>query len=919
MTDSKDPSNITPNEQQKSAITSTADRLRIIAGPGTGKTETLTRRIAHLINKRGVPPEEIIAFTFTEKAAGELLTRVQNHVGSLEKRPWVGTIHSFCLELLEDHREEVFDGDHTILGEEGQLVFLYSNYQDLELDSVKFPLDAVAVHFSKAMDLGIQPSDYVQFAQQSAQKIKTIPEHRPDRRSKIEAAEDRLSIAESYQRYHQLMSNQDTVDYATMIQQALDLIKQNGQVQDEISNSYSHLLVDEYQDTNRTQEALINEIIELGCSLCVVGDDDQSIYRFRGATVDNLLEFDERFESVRTISIKTNYRSDNSIVNVSQEVIKNNDRRLEKTIKSNSDKPGKVGQIQKGSLKSEAAAVSDFIQKQLDGCEIDSPNNIALLFRSVSRDAGPYITALRNRGIPVEVTGVADIFQDQLINSLIMIIDHILGESTEEELINNNILNICDEAASNHYSGDSIRCGHTSCKKAISALERLNEEYDGDDFVEPKSFFYEILSSFEAIQNLLQHYEDKDSSEELRYLAGLSDVFGQISKITEHTTLRYLRDLISIVQDQGVQPDLPSRNSGVNIMTIHQAKGLEFDTVVIPALLDGKFPTKDRPDPLQIPSQLRVEPEYKSGDDHLSDERRLFYVAMTRAESTLVFSTNKEGKRSKFLDELPERAVSDIDPKPTVAQNDQRFIISRRDELETTSFTQISYFTQCPLRYGLHFDYGFERTDQPQFFYGISVHRALERFFTQIQEGENPTTDLLLSCLEIEWVDSGYVGKEQELQFKNKAEEILSAYFRDHHSDFDRIEYVEHPFTIVENNVRVEGKMDRVDRLPTGELQVIDFKVGETKDPGPWEVFQLQLYALACERTLDAEISGCRFQFLTSNETLPIEFNDQVRDRLLTRLRSVIDQMKSRKYEPNPGKHCEQCDFRGFCPAVETD
>jgi len=129
MTDSDSPSEITPNEQQEAAIMSTADRLRIIAGPGTGKTETLTRRIAHLIEERNVP-EEIIAFTFTEKAADELLTRVEGHVGTLENRPWVGTIHSFCLDLLENYREEVFDGDHTILGEEGQLVFLYSNYNE---------------------------------------------------------------------------------------------------------------------------------------------------------------------------------------------------------------------------------------------------------------------------------------------------------------------------------------------------------------------------------------------------------------------------------------------------------------------------------------------------------------------------------------------------------------------------------------------------------------------------------------------------------------------------------------------------------------------------------------------------------------------------------------------------------------------
>jgi len=159
----------------------------------------------------------------------------------------------------------------------------------------------------------------------------------------------------------------------------------------------------------------------------------------------------------------------------------------------------------------------------------------------------------------------------------------------------------------------------------------------------------------------------------------------------------------------------------------------------------------------------------------------------------------------------------------------------------------------------------------------------------------------LLSSLEAEWIGSGYVSEEQESQFKNKAQEILTTYLEDYQDSLNKIAYIEHPFTILENGVRVEGKMDRVDKLPSGELRIIDFKVGESKEPGPWEVFQLQLYALACERTLDAEVADCRFQFLTSNDALSVEFNDRVREKSLNRLRNVIKQMKAREYEPDPG------------------
>lgn len=910
---------LNPNEQQQEVIQATEGRLRIVAGPGTGKTETLTRRIAHLINEQEVSPESIIAFTFTEKAADELLTRVESHVGSLENRPWVGTIHSFCLELLEDYREAIFDGDHTILGEEGQLVFLYTNYNDLGLEDVRFPLDVIAAHFSKAMDLGIDPESYVQFAERSSRRIQAIPDHRPEKKDQLETVEDRLAIAKAYQYYHQEMDEQDAVDYATMIQQALSLVQENNQVREDLSDEYSHLLVDEYQDTNRTQEALVRELVSLGCDLCVVGDDDQSIYRFRGATVDNLLEFDERFKSVRTIPIETNYRSDEAIVDASQSLIQNNERRLEKAIEAESNDIGLIGRIQMESREEEAASLCDFIQSELDDGNISSPNDIALLFRSVVRDAGPYIDALRDRGLPVEVTGVADVFDDELVGSVLTVIDFVLGENTTEEVSNCGLLNLCDDALMDFNGGNPISCGHPNCIQSVNSLHYLYEEYDTGSFVNPQEFFYEVLSCFPTIEELLTDYTQREAAQRLRYLAGLSDVVDQIGEITEHTTLGYLRKILTIVEDQGVEPDLPDREGGVNIMTVHQAKGLEFGTVIIPSLVEGKFPTGDRPDPLEIPSQLRSEPEYKSGDDHISDERRLFYVAMTRAGNNLILASSRKKEQSRFVEEIPEQYITELNPKPVMADVDQRFSLQRRDDLESTSFTQISYFTQCPLRYGLLFDYGFERTDQPQFFYGISVHRTLERFFTEIRGGADPTVDRLLSCLDTEWIDRGYIGEEQETRFRNKAEEILTTYLTQHKGDLEKIAYVEHPFSILEDQVRIEGKMDRVDRLESGKLRIIDFKVGETEEPGPWEVFQLHLYALACERTLDEEVADCRFHFLSSDESLPVEYTEEVREKTLTRLKSVLTKMKEREYSPNPGDYCQRCDFRGFCPAVDTD
>jgi DNA helicase-2/ATP-dependent DNA helicase PcrA len=908
---------ITPNTQQEKVIKADEERLRVVAGPGTGKTETLIRRIAHLIQQKDVPPEEIIAFTFTEKAADELLNRIESHVGELETRPWIGTIHSFCLELLEEYRESVFDGDHTILGEEGQLVFLYTHYNDLGLDNIKYPLKILASHFSQAMDLGIDPGRYVRFTKHNLKKTQRIPEHRPERQDKLESATSRVEVAEAYKRYQDKMDETDTIDYSTMIEQAIDLVERNGDVQKDITENYSHLLVDEYQDTNRTQERLIQYITELGCDLCVVGDDDQSIYRFRGATVDNLLEFDKKYDSTRTIPIQRNYRSDEDIINSSQDLIQNNQRRLDKQITSDSDKNGFIGYINKRDSSSEASAICDYIQKLISNGDIESPDNVALLFRSVTRDANPYIDALRDRGLPIEVTGVADIFDEDLVISILSIIDYLIGDNKIKDIQNEHLFNLCDDATDDILNENSISCGHTECVGIIQSVQDLESEYDADDLVEPQELFYKILSCFPTIEQLVSSHNDLTVSKKLRHIAGLSDVISQISTINEGTRLNYLRNILSLVENNGVEPDLPDSDGGVNIMTVHQAKGLEFDTVIIPSLIEGKFPTEGYPDPLQIPSQLREEPKYKSGDDNINDERRLFYVAMTRTKRRLILSTNKSSDKSRFMQEIPDKYVTTINPNPELSDIDTRYQLRRRNEIESTSFTQISYFTQCPLRYGLLFDYGFERTEQPQFFYGISVHRALERFFTGVSNGDVISEKNLLSSLETEWISRGYKGEEQEKQFKNKAIDILVDYLQNHSDTIDQIRYIEKEFTILENNIRIVGKMDRVDKLPSGDLRVIDFKVGEAEEPGPWEAFQLKLYAMACERTLQEDVVDCRFHFLTSDEQIPIEYNNTVRRETVDRLRSVLGDMKDRKYSPSTGEYCNQCDFRGFCPAID--
>jgi DNA helicase-2/ATP-dependent DNA helicase PcrA len=701
-----------------------------------------------------------------------------------------------------------------------------------------------------------------------------------------------------------------------MIEQAIDLVERNDDVQKDITENYSHLLVDEYQDTNRTQERLIQYITELGCDLCVVGDDDQSIYRFRGATVDNLLEFDEKYDSTRTIPIQRNYRSDEDIVNSSQDLIQNNQRRLDKEITPDSDKNGFIGYINKRDSGSEASAICDYIQKLINSGDIESPDDVALLFRSVTRDANPYIDALRGRGLPIEVTGVADVFDEDLVVSILSIIDYLVGDTKLRDIQDEHLFNLCDEATNDIINENPISCGHTECVSIIESVRDLESEYDADDFVEPQELFYEILSCFPTIEQLVSSHSESGVSKKLRHIAGLSDVISQISTINEHIRLNYLRNILSLVEDHGVEPDLPDSDGGVNIMTVHQAKGLEFDTVIIPSLIEGKFPTEGYPDPLQIPSQLREEPKYKSGDDNINDERRLFYVAMTRTKRRLILSTNKSSDKSRFMQEIPDKYVTTINPNPELSDIDTRYQLRRRNEIESTSFTQISYFTQCPLRYGLLFDYGFERTEQPQFFYGISVHRALERFFTNISNGDVISEENLLSSLETEWISRGYKGEQQEKQFKNKARDILVDYLQNHSESIDQIKYIEKEFTIVENDTRIVGKMDRVDKLPSGNLRVIDFKVGEAEEPGPWEAFQLQLYAMACERTLEEDVVDCQFHFLTSDEQMPIEYNNIVRRETVDRLRSVLDDMENRNYSPTTGEYCSRCDFRGFCPAI---
>src|SRR3990170_7253247 len=787
------------NKEQKEAVVHENGPLLIIAGAGTGKTTVITRRIAWLILEKKIKPDEILALTFTEKASTEMEERVDKLLPYGYVDLWISTFHGFAEKILRLHGLDIgLPTNFRILSDSEQWYLVRKNLDKFNLDyyrplgnPTKF-IHALLKHFSRAKDEEISPEEYLKYAEE----LKLNQD--ADGESDILEIKRLEEVANAYHIYQKILLENNALDFGDLINYALKLFKTRPNILEQYCRQFKYILVDEFQDTNWAQYELVKRLAEPNNNLTVVGDDDQSIYKFRGASISNILTFKKDWPKSRDVLLTENYRSAQNILDLSYKFIQqNNPNRLEVLMSANNSLSGISKKLQartkdKGIIEyitadtqeQEARQVAEKIlqiysqspqsktQDAKDNIQDLQWSDFAILVRSNS-GADIFMRAFEAAGIPFEFLASRGLFSKPLIMDILAyfrLLDNYHESKAFYRLLtssifaidHNDLVKILNEGRkkslslfeSSHIFKTSPSISENS-REIIGNLLNLIEKHTAAARSKPAS---RVLYDFVNDSGLLTKILKKPDS--YNFVNLLRQLFKKVAAFEESAsqpTVREFVQSIDLALEAGDEGSLDNPEDGgpdtVKIMTIHGAKGLEFQYVFAVQMVDKRFPTIERKDPIELPDAL-IKEILPEGDIHLEEERRLMYVAMTRAKKGLFFTSAEDygGKQmkkpSRFLVELgfvKEKANEKKKNKIDLAVEEMK-TNNQNSKLRTQnskpidnlpkqfSFTQLRAFETCPHQYKFAHILKIPVEGKHTFSFGKTMHKTLEVFYRRVQE-----------------------------------------------------------------------------------------------------------------------------------------------------------------------------------------
>lgn len=924
---------LTPNQVE--AVTRCEGPLIIIAGPGSGKTEVMIRRTAYLICEKAISPEAILVVTFTNKAADQLKDRLFEYIGRNLEHMQVSTIHSFCQRMLDEYYEyHPYGRNYQVLDEKGQYLFVYTHLKDLGLETYargnlgQF-LGNVTSVFNRCTEEIVNYKKFNRYAERLYNKDE-------------EKYEVYFAIAKAYPVYLDLLFKEKLLDFGNLQKVSYEMLMKSKMALSEIQNRFKYIIVDEYQDTNALQDLILRTVAKPQDNLCVVGDDDQSIYRFRGATVGNFLEFEQRYKEnprFKKVHIRYNFRSTEQIVLSSQKLIQRNpeNARYSKNLISFRGKGNQIIMIYEETWPEEAEKVAKFINELKENGIINNYGEVAILFSSVKYHAPEYMEALERNNIPFTVIGDGKFFEREDILTLRELITYCgWKHHWQDHFFDNKVLCLRSETvkAIRKLRDDPFEFNSREKLKTLGIKDKTDQEKLLSLFEIRKKVLenkhIDILSLFfgllEASGYFKRAYEN-DDEEVILNLAQFSSIIDDFDQHARTKSIfrfnQYLWGLPPKSEDE-IKLELPD---AVKIMTVHQAKGLEFPVVIIGSAVEGRFPKRRRSDKFPLPPKLRLSKDEEVEDLHILDERKLFYVGMSRARDILIFGTsNKINKRgsgpSRFLKEIREDVkLEEFDGKKSlrklipIIKGDEKASDKPRERI---SYSAINTFLSCPLRYKFIYECKFRLPKWPLYVYGQSLHRTLENIHSMAIQNASKR----FSQVEVEriyfnnWISFRTKKKNLEERFKNLGKEYIWRYTRKYNKDFCKISMVEPTFSYPMNDFIVVGKIDLIKRTNgSGGVEIIDFKTrawkGLTKKNTD---LQLRIYAIACQNTLDFNVQKITAHLLAEDKRVNFNWSTSIEGKTINTLLKVGAKIAAKEFPPNPGIHCQDCDFINLCP-----
>ena len=961
------------NKEQIQAVTHTDGPLLIIAGAGTGKTRVITQRIAWLINQGLAKTNEILALTFTDKSAKEMQERVDILMPYGYTDIWISTFHAFGDRLLRENALIAgLNSDFKVLTRPEAAVFFREhlfefsiNYYRPLAEPTRF-IEAMISFFSRAKDEDISAGEYLSYAQDFLAQAKTNPQDL----ASAELAIQQLEVAKAYVKYQELLASEGLVDFGNQFYLSLQLLRSHPLILQNYQKQFKYILVDEFQDTNFAQFQIVKLLAGSLKNVTVVGDDDQCIYRWRGAAYSNLVNFNQEYPGAEKITLIKNYRSTQPILDSAYALIQNNNpERFEVKAKINKqlmgltqEGPGPI-HLHFDQHSAEADNISKIIQDKVRLGKFKY-RDFAILVRSNS-DAQSYIQSLNMQNIPWQFSGNQGLYMQEEIKLCINFLRVIANPSDSlglYYLASSEIykVNLADLALCNHFARRRNRAlyavfGDLDNLAELALLSDQSKEKIKQICSEIEKFLQvsrdettgRLLYRFLTDTGYLKFLTAEPSLEKETKIQNIAKFFNQVRDFEliakEDRVISFIRHL-NLLIDSGDDPPTVEADldqDAVNILTIHKAKGLEFRVVFMVSLVQGKFPLPKRAQQIELPDAL-IKEVLPTGDFHTQEERRLFYVGMTRAREELYLTSADDygGKRlrkpSQFLLEaLGKNVLFKTQKNRTVAlESIQRFAPTQlipkpvllpipQDKLISLSYYQIDDYLTCPLKYKYVNILRVPIMEHHTVIYGRAMHEAVSQYLLHKLKGEKFSLDQILDCFQSNFDPQGFLDANHQEERFRIGREALVRFYQDEQQRKLIPKYIEEKFSFVIGNNKISGRFDRIDLEPEGAV-ITDFKTSEIKtqndaDKRVKENKQLALYALAYQQAFGVLPIAVKLYFLESGIIGRYALTEAELDEIKEDILEVSAGIRQQNYPAKPEyKACTYCAYNQICPQTEA-
>lgn len=970
------------NPQQKKAIQHKKGPLLIVAGAGTGKTTVITERIKFLITKQKINPKQILALTFTEKAAEEILHRVDEAMPLGYVEPWLSTFHSFCERILREEALEIgLDPSFKILSEPEQWLLIRKNIFDFDLkyyrplgNPSKF-ISAMLQFFSRAKDEIISADDFIKYAKSERtaygvlHTVKNKTTNNENRKpytvnqlSDIEdvdneESEKQLELAYAYQKYQQLLINENAMDFGDLLLWTIRLFRLRKSVLNKYQTQFKHILIDEFQDTNIAQFEIIKLLApaKKNPDLVVVGDDDQAIFKFRGASISNILDFKKEYKKAKTIVLTQNYRSTQKILDASYKLIQNNNPdRLEQKLKINK----KLQSVRKKDAGYYPIALTlenmeiegDFVINKIINLIENKGykySDFAILARA-NNHLDPFVLTLRRNGIPYSLVGNRGLFNQEEIKCLISLLRFLTNHEDNASLYHllttpffsippEELSDVLLESRKNKVSLISTLENKSSISKPVKKLFDL---LMGLKYIIHNRLVSQILYEFLTSSGFIKSFLTEETIENSLKIKNINLFFEKVKHFetqTENPTVYEFIDYLDLLIEAGENPAQAEIEDidTVKLLTVHSAKGLEFPVVFVVSLTNDRFPSRERKEALPIPLSL-IKETLPKGDYHLEEERRLFYVAATRAKDILYFSYAKnyggvrEKRPSGFLGEIitveekkNDENLKNIEISLFTEKVSEKTIVSEKINIQplssnTISYSQMETFNTCPLKYYYKYVLGVTGIPNPALNFGQVMHRTLRDFHRYDLFNKDKTIEGLLKSYESHFTElaQGYQSRKHKEEVYNNGQDLLKKYFYKQSSLFGKPVFLEQKFKINVGSIFLIGAIDRIDLHEDKSYEIIDYKTGESKDKEKKidKDEQLTIYALAAKEQLGINPEKLTLYFLENEIRVTTKRSEEQIETQKQTINNTVSEIKQSKFPAKVGMWCKWCEFNRICP-----